>query len=116
MIRLIRRLGTAALLVVAAAPAIAAECAPPGPAPVMPQGATFSKNEMAAGKVSHDKYVDIVQAFKECQQKRIASAPKGTKPELLKSWRDSIATADDTITAVDFIFQSQMWSYEARAR
>jgi hypothetical protein len=97
-------------------PVAATECVWPGPAPVMPQGATFSKNEMAAGKVTHDKYVSALQNFKACQEKRIATAAKSTKQEVLTSWRDSIEAADNAITAVNFLFQSQMWAYDNRQR
>lgn len=116
MSRSTRFVGATALLLITAVPALATECVMPGPAPAMPQGATFSKKEMLAGKVTHDKYVSALESFKACQEKRIATAPKKTKEEVLKSWRDSIEAADNAITAVNFLYQSQMWAYEARIR
>ena len=116
MIHILWRFTAAAVLVIAAESAVAIECVEPGRAPVMPQGATFSKSEMDAGKVARDKFVDAVEAFVECQQKRIATAPRGTKEETLQSWRDSIREADNARIAVNFIFQSQMWAYENRKR
>jgi hypothetical protein len=118
--RLMRRIprffSASAVLLITALPAVAAECVFPGPAPVMPQGATSSKNEMSAGKLRHDQYIAALQSFKSCQAKQIATAPKSTKPQVLKSWRDSVEAADDAITAVDLLYQSQMWAYENRKR
>jgi len=106
----------AVLFAVVALPAGAAECVMPGAAPAMPQGATVSPEAMTAGKVARDQYVSAVQAFKECQLKRISTARKSTSPEDLQKWRDSVNAADDAITSVHFLYQAQLWAYEYRLR
>jgi hypothetical protein len=106
----------AILAVTAIAPVVAAECVMPGPAPMMPQGVSASKKEMAAGKVTLDEYVGLVESFKACQQKRISSAPKSTKEAALKNWRNSLLAADDAITAIKFQYQAQSWAYANRTR
>ena len=111
--RLIQIFGAAALIAAIAAPAMA-ECSKPGVAPVMPQGATATKDEMLAGKAALQKYVNDLQGFQDCIEQQIKSAPKETKSNVLQGWRDQGNAAIDEANAQSAVFSAQLKAFKAR--
>ena len=104
-------IGAAQLL---AAPA-SAECArPTGKAPVMPQGATASEEEMRVGHTKLQAYVKVLEAYQTCLLAEIKDAPPDTKPEVKQHWQ---ALADSAIGAAQEIadvYSAQLRAYKSR--
>ena len=115
MRRSIGILGMALLaLPLAASTAAADECIKPGAAPPMPQGATATAEEMTAGRLALQKYVNVLQTYQDCKEKQIADAPKDTKLEDKQKWRDEGNAAIDTAKAQADIYAAQMKAFKAR--
>ena len=116
MLRSSRRLSFAIPLLAAACLALPAnaDCAKPGRAPVMPQGATASDEEMREGHTELQKYVNELQTYQACLEKMAKDAPPDTKPEVKAALQ---ARADDAISAAEQIanvYSAQLRAYKAR--
>jgi hypothetical protein len=107
-------LGAAALVALVALPAAAAECTKPGVAPPMPQGATATADEMKAGRVALQGYVNQLQGFQDCMEQKIKDAPKDTKGDVKQKWRDEGNAAIDTAKAQADVYSAQMKAFKAR--
>lgn len=114
-----RKFPSALSIAIAAALALAgpasAECAKPtGKAPVMPQGATATDEEMRAGHDKLQAYVKVLEAYQACLEKEIKDAPPDTKPEVKQHWQ---ALADSAISAAQEIadvYSAQLRAFKSR--
>jgi hypothetical protein len=107
-------LGFAVLFALAALPAAADDCTRPGPAPVMPQGATATAEEMKSGHDALQKYVNELQKYQDCNEAQIQQASKDTKPEVKQHWRDEGNAAIDAATQIKNVYTAQLKAYKAR--
>jgi hypothetical protein len=104
--------GTFAVLF--ALPAIAADCVQPGPAPVIPDGATATVDQLKNAHTQVQSYVNLLQSYQDCVEARIKMAPKGTKAEELQKLRDSGNAAIDQAKALSDNYMAQVKAFKAR--
>lgn len=103
--------GFAALLAV---PAIAADCAVPGQAPTLPDGATATVDQMKGAHDAVQSYVQSLEAYQDCLEARIKLTMKTTKPEELQKMRDAGNAAIDQAKALSDAYAAQVKAYKAR--
>ena len=114
MRRFLQTLSVAAILAVGAVPAFADDCAQPGPAPAVPDGATANVDQMKAAHEQIQAYVNLLQSEQDCVETRIKIAPKGTKAEVLQKLRDQGNAAIDQAKSLGDSFTAQVKVYKAR--
>ena len=114
-LKIVSLTGATMLLALAALPAVA-DCAKPGKAPAMPQGATATQEDMKAGHDALQAYVNTLQTYKDCLAALIANAPADTKPELKQQWRDEGNAAIDAADAIAAVYSSQLNAFRAQGR
>jgi hypothetical protein len=115
MRRFLPVLSAAALFVVVAVPAFAADCAQPGPAPVIPDGTTATMDQLKTAHGEVQSYVNTLQSLQDCTEAKIKLAPKGTKPEELQKLRDQGNAAIDQAKALGDAYSAQVKVFKARA-
>jgi hypothetical protein len=108
------RAAAALLFAVALGPQAGADCAEPPHAPVMPQGATASAEEMKAGHDSLQKYVKILEAYQTCMENQIKAAPPDTKPETKQKWQALADSAIDAAHEIADVYSIQLRAYKAQ--
>jgi hypothetical protein len=112
--RRIHLLLSAVLLSAAAAPAFAADCPAPGPAPVIPDGATANVDQFKAAHTAVQSYVNSLQSIQDCNEAKIKIAPRGTKPDDLQKLRDAGNAAIDQAKAISDAYSAQVKVFKAR--
>jgi hypothetical protein len=108
-------LSAAAFLVLLAAPAFAADCPTPGPAPVVPDGTTATVDQMKAAHEQIQSYANLLQSVQDCYEAKIKMAPKGAKADDLQKLRDSGNAAVDQAKALGDAYSAQVKIFKARA-
>lgn len=116
MARLSASISLAALLSAAIAGPASAECAAPGPAPQMPQGATASEEAMKTGREQLQAYVDSLQIFQACMSKQIADAPPDTKPEVKARWAAEHDASIDAARNLADVYSAQLRAFKGQRR
>ena len=106
---------SAAVFVVVASSAFAADCAQPGPAPAIPDGTTATVDQMKAAHQAVQSYALALEAVQDCNEAKIKMAPKGTKPEQLQKMRDEGNAAVDQAKALSDAYSAQVKIFKARA-
>jgi len=106
---------SAAVFAVAAFPAFAADCAAPGPAPVIPDGTTATAAQMDAAKAAVQSYVNALQSVQDCNEARIKMSPKSMKPDDLQKMRDAGNAAVDQAQALAVAYSAQKKIFTNRA-
>jgi hypothetical protein len=96
------------------APDAAAACANPPKAPIMPQGATASAEDMKDGRESLQKYVNILQDYQKCMEQLIKNAPPDTKPEVKQQWQANADVAIDAAHEIADVYSIQLRAFKAR--
>jgi hypothetical protein len=91
-----------------------AECAKPPKAPVMPQGATASAEDMKDGHEALQKYVNILQDYQKCMEQLIKDAPPDTKPEVKQQWQANADIAIDAAHEIADVYSIQLRAFKAR--
>jgi hypothetical protein len=91
-----------------------AECAKPPKAPVMPQGATASDEEMKHGREVLQTYVNILQTYQKCMEDQIKNAPPDTKPEVKQQWAANADAAIDAAHEIADVYSIQLRAFKAR--
>jgi hypothetical protein len=91
-----------------------AECAKPPKAPVMPQGATASDEEMKHGREVLQTYVNILQTYQKCMDDQIKNAPPDTKPEVKQQWAANADAAIDAAHEIADVYSIQLRAFKAR--
>jgi opacity protein-like surface antigen len=114
MLYLKRILAGAALAALAGIPAFAADCAQPGPAPMIPDGTTATVDQLKAAHTQVQSYVNMLQSYQDCVEARIKMSPKGTKPEDLQKLRDAGNAAIDQAKALSDTYAAQVKAFKAR--
>jgi hypothetical protein len=114
MRRFLQSLSVAAVLAVVAVPAFADDCAQPGPAPAVPDGATATVDQMKTAHEAIQSYVNILQSEQDCVETRIKIAPKGTKAEVLQKLRDQGNAAIDQAKALGESYTAAVRAFKAR--
>jgi len=115
MRRSINALCAAAFLAAFAAPAFAADCSPPGPAPVIPDGTTATLEQMNATKSAVQSYVNALQSVQDCNEAKIKLGQKTIKPDDLQKLRDAGNAAVDQAAALAAAYSAQKKIFLARA-
>jgi opacity protein-like surface antigen len=105
----------AAFFAAVASPALAADCAQPGPAPAIPDGATATVDQMKAAHTAVQSYAQALEAIQDCDEAKIKIAPKGTKAEVLQKMRDEGNAAVDQAKALSDAYSAQVKIFKARA-
>ncbi len=108
-------LSAAALIALTASPVFAAECAQPGPAPVIPDGSTATVDQLKAAHQAVQSYVNTLQSVQDCNEAKIKMAPKGTKADDLQKLRDAGNAAIDQAKAISDAYSAQVKVFKARA-
>jgi hypothetical protein len=103
--------GFAALI---AFPAFAADCATPGQAPAIPDGATATVDQMKDAHTQVQSYVTMLESYQDCVEARIKLAPKGTKAEDLQKLRDEGNAAIDQAKSLSDNYKAQVTAFKAR--
>jgi hypothetical protein len=103
-----------AVLAAIAGPALADDCAQPGPAPTIPDGATATVDQMKAAHEAIQHYVTLLESEQDCVETRIKIAPKGTKAEELQKLRDQGNAAIDQAKALGDAYSAQVRAFKAR--
>ena len=103
--------GFAALM---ALPATAADCGVPGQAPVIPDGATATVDQMKAAHDSVQSYVQSLESYQDCLEARIKLSMKTAKPEELQKMRDAGNAAIDQAKSLGDTYMTQVKAYKAR--
>jgi opacity protein-like surface antigen len=116
MLHLKRILAGAALAALAGIPALAADCAQPGPAPMIPDGTTASVDQMKAAHDQVQSYANLLQSYQDCVEARIKMAPKDMKPEDKQKLRDAGNAAIDQATALRDSYAAQVKAFKARPK
>jgi len=106
---------SAAVFAVAAFPAFAADCAAPGPAPVIPDGSTATAEQMNATKAAVQSYVNALQSVQDCNEARIKMGQKTIKPDDLQKMRDAGNAAVDQAQALAASYMAQKKIFNNRA-
>jgi hypothetical protein len=96
------------------APDAGAACANPPKAPIMPQGATASAEDMKDGRESLQKYVNILQDYQKCMEQLIKNAPPDTKPEVKQQWQANADVAIDAAHEIADVYSIQLRAFKAR--
>ena len=105
-------LGASALL---AAPLALADCAKPTvKAPVMPQGATASEEEMREGHDKLQSYVKALEGYQACLEQQIKAAPADTKPEMKARWQAQADAAISAAQEIADVYSAQLRAYKSR--
>jgi hypothetical protein len=91
-----------------------ADCAKPPRAPVMPQGATATDEEMKAGHDALQKYVLILETYQSCMEQRVRTAPADTKPEIRQQWQALADAAIDAAHEIADVYSIQLRAFKAR--
>ncbi|HLG88350.1 MAG TPA: hypothetical protein VKZ79_14270 [Alphaproteobacteria bacterium] len=103
-----------AACLLAGAPAFA-NCAKPSvKAPVMPQGATASEEEMREGHDKLQAYVKVLEAYQTCLEQQIKSAPPDTKPETKQLWQAQADAAVSAAQEIADVYSAQLRAYKSR--
>jgi hypothetical protein len=102
------------LVPVVLGPPAAADCAKPPRAPVMPQGATATDEEMKAGHDALQKYVLILENYQTCLELQVKNAPKDTKPEVKQQWQATADAAIDAAHEIADVYSIQLRAFKAR--
>jgi opacity protein-like surface antigen len=97
-----------------ASSAFAADCAQPGPAPVIPDGTTATVDQMKATHQAVQSYVQTLESVQDCNEAKIKMAPKGTKPDDLQKLRDAGNAAIDQAKAISDAYSAQVKIFKAR--
>jgi opacity protein-like surface antigen len=105
---------TAAFLAVAASPAFAADCAQPGPAPAVPDGATATVDQMKTAHAAIQSYANTLQSVQDCYEAKIKLGQKTTKPEDLQKMRDAGNAAVDQAKSLSDAYSAQVKVFKAR--
>jgi hypothetical protein len=108
-------LGAAISGILLASPAGAAECAAPGQAPIIPDGALATVDQMKTAHTAVQSYVNTLQAYQDCLEAQIKMAPKTAKPEELQKMRDQGNAAIDQATSLSNNYSEQVRAYKTRA-
>ena len=108
-------LSAAAFSAVIAAPAFAADCPQPGPAPVIPDGTTATVDQFKAAHSQVQTYVNALQSIQDCNEAKIKMAPRGTKADDLQKLRDAGNAAIDQAKAISDQYSAQVKIFKARA-
>ena len=91
-----------------------AECLRPGPAPVAPDGATATAQEMALGHDAAQSFVHQLEHYQACRNKQAdtagADVPEATKQDWLRQGNDAI----DEANAIADAFSRQLKIFKAR--
>jgi hypothetical protein len=107
----------AACAVFVALPAAAADCAyPPGPTPVIPDGAAATAAQLSAAFTAVQSYVNLLQSYQDCVETRIKLAPPGTKAEDLQKLRDQGDAAIERADALKTNYENQVAAFKARSK
>jgi opacity protein-like surface antigen len=109
-------LAAAAFLALAGSPAFAADCAQPGPAPVIPDGSTATLDQMKAAHEAVQSYANLLQSLQDCYEAKIKLGQKDTKPEELQKMRDAGNAAVDEAKAMGDAYSAQVKVYKARTQ
>jgi hypothetical protein len=104
----------AAFAVLAAGPSLAADCAVPGQAPAVPDGATATVDQMKTAHDAVQSYVHSLEAYQDCLEARIKMTMKSTKPEELQKMRDAGNAAIDQAKQLSDSYAVQVKAYKAR--
>jgi hypothetical protein len=106
---------SAAVFAAIASPAFAADCAAPGPAPVIPDGTTATAEQMNAAKSAVQSYVNALQSVQDCYEARIKMGEKTVKPDDLQKMRDTGNAAVDQAQALAAAYKAQRKIFNDRA-
>jgi hypothetical protein len=106
---------SAAAFIAAAAPAFAADCPAPGPAPTIPDGATATQAQMDSAKQQLQSYVNSLQSVQDCYEARIKITQKTAKPDDLQKMRDAGNAAIDQAHAIATAYTAQKKIFNNRA-
>jgi hypothetical protein len=107
-------LAAALLAAIVATPSMAADCAVPGQAPALPDGATASVDQMKTAHDAVQSYVQSLEAYQDCLEARIKLSMKTSKPEELQKMRDAGNKAIDQAKALSDSYAAQVKAYKAR--
>ena len=105
----------AAVFAVFASSAFAANCAQPGPAPVIPDGTTATVDQMKAAHQAVQTYVNSLQSVQDCNEAKIKMGQKTIKPDDLQKMRDAGNAAVDQAQALAAAYMAQKKIYNNRA-
>ncbi len=105
-----------ALLVATGAAGASADCKLPGHAPVMPQGATASEEEMKEGHDALQKFVNELQTYQKCMEQQVKDAPPDTKPDVKQRWQAEADAAIDAAQQIADVYSAQLRAYKARTQ
>ena len=106
--------GAVLVLIGFASPGAGAACANPPKAPVMPQGATATAEDMKEGRETLQKYVNILQDYQKCAEDKIKNAPPDTKPEVKQQWQANADVAIDAAHEIADVYSIQLRAFKAR--
>ena len=107
-------LSAAAFSAAMAVPAFAADCPQPGPAPVIPDGATGTVDQFKEAHTQLQSYVNALQSIQDCNEAKIKIAPRGTKADDLQKLRDAGNAAVDQAKAISDQYSTQVKIFKAR--
>jgi len=112
----IRFFASAAVIALIGFPAVAAECLlPTGQAPVIPDGATATADQLKNAQPLVQSYVNQLESYQDCVEARIKLTMKTSKPEDLQKLRDAGNAAVAQATALSQNFSAQVKAFKARA-
>jgi hypothetical protein len=106
--------GAVLVLIGFASPGADAACATPPKAPIMPQGATASAEDMKEGHEALQKYVNILQDYQKCEEQQLKDAPPDTKPEVRQQWQANADVAIDAAHEIADVYSIQLRAFKAR--
>jgi hypothetical protein len=91
-----------------------AECMIPGKAPVPPNGATATVEEMKQGHDQLQSYVNQLEAYQACLEAEIKAAPADADKELKNAWRAQGNAAVDLAQELQTTYAAQIQVFKAR--
>ncbi len=91
-----------------------AECAQPPHPPQMPQGATATDEEMKAGRVALQKYVNFLEDYGTCLDNELKGLPADAKPEIKAALVSKGDAAIEAAHEIADIYAIQLRAFKAR--
>jgi hypothetical protein len=111
MLRSVALLGAVSLLI---GGHVSAECLLPGPAPVLPRGASATAAEMKAAHDSMQSFVNALEKYQACVENQIKDAPADTPKFMKNAWRAQGNAGIDEAHAAAEAYAEQLKAFKSR--
>ena len=106
--RYLHRFLAAAVLSVAAGPALAQDCQRPSNPPAIPDGARATVDQFKAAHPLVQAYTQALAAYHDCLDARIKQLPPNAKPDVRQKLRDEDAAALDESKTLSSAYMDQV--------